>query len=787
MTATPHIRKCAAILTGCLALLLLTASTPSSADPFTITKDGQARCAIVLPNPPENDETLAAQELCHFVERISGARLRIVGPEDPGPKVYLGRAARFYWLPTSLGDRTLDHEEYLLEAAGDDLCLLGGSAQAALWAVYDVLEILGCGWYMPGVLGEVVPRRATLEIEGAPRIEGPDFPYRYLWYTWGGPADGAPRLAEWCRRNRLAHTQVLAGHNLTRSMPPSASFDKRPDLYALVDGVRRPTQVCTSNPEVIALITQTVNAFFDAHPEVQCYSLCPEDNRHFCECDACRALDAGGLDPDWLSPMVTDRYIAFLNQVAEGIQERHPGKMVSMYAYVNHTRPPIQTPVSPHVVIFFTSSSYCTGHGIGDPQCASRMRMKQHLEAWAKMCPNIYIREYDPAPGCADLPFPLYGARTREMPLYRAMGAKGLSMEMHCSWATLTPNHWFTARCLWDADQTLDSLLTQFCGGFFGLDDPDLSSKTARAMKAYYLTLEKAMAGFEPPIGWSTRRLPDFFLPEVVTACRGSLNEAIETAAEASGPRATLVQARLHMVDLGFRYLEEFLAGMKSLREGEDPALACRAYDRCIALADEMIAANPDYMEPHACYKNLHDAFERALDAPNTEGLGLITQWSILGPFDNQMNEGHARAYPPEQGPIDLSASYQGISGPVTWRQIAKPNAMGFVNLLSQFEQKDYATAYAYGVIHADREMEAQLRIGSNDGAKVWLDGKLLLDCPDERGATIDDDVIPFHLKAGATPILLKISQTGGNWGFYFRITDAQGRPAEKVTLNPTE
>ena len=60
------------------------------------------------------------------------------------------------------------------------------------------------------------------------------------------------------------------------------------------------------------------------------------------------------------------------NQVAERLQERHPGKMVSMYAYINHSTPPVQTPVSPYVVIFFTTSVYCGGHGIDrDARAAS--------------------------------------------------------------------------------------------------------------------------------------------------------------------------------------------------------------------------------------------------------------------------------------------------------------------------------------------------------------------------------------------------------------------------------
>jgi hypothetical protein len=161
------------------------------------------------------------------------------------------------------------------------------------------------------------------------------------------------------------------------------------------------------------------------------------------------------------------------------------------------------------------------------------------------------------------------------------------------------------------------------------------------------------------------------------------------------------------------------------------------------------------------------------------EELGLVTTWNAIGPFDNAGHEGHNKAYPPEEE-IDLKAEYEGLNGPVRWKQIS---GMGYVDLAGQFTPKDWTTVYALNYIHSDQDRDVQLRIGSNDTVKVWLDRDLVWEYNQGRGSVVDDDIVPVHLKAGVTPVLLKVSQSGLNWGFHFRITDVEGNPIEGVRV----
>ncbi|MCA9428856.1 MAG: DUF4838 domain-containing protein, partial [Candidatus Omnitrophica bacterium] len=170
------------------------------------------------------------------------------------------------------------------------------------------------------------------------------------------------------------------------------------------------TQVCTSNPEAVALIIQSVSEYLDAHPDVEAYSLCPDDNFYFCECDACRALDVGHRDRGGL-PSVSDRYQIFLNQVLEGLSTTHPDVLVTTYSYnPNHTDPPQQTPVHPNTAVFCAPNVFCSIHGVGDANCPSQQDLYALLQEWRGLTEHLYLFEYDPEPYCGGLPWPLWRA-----------------------------------------------------------------------------------------------------------------------------------------------------------------------------------------------------------------------------------------------------------------------------------------------------------------------------------------------------------------------------------------
>jgi hypothetical protein len=160
------------------------------------------------------------------------------------------------------------------------------------------------------------------------------------------------------------------------------------------------------------------------------------------------------------------------------------------------------------------------------------------------------------------------------------------------------------------------------------------------------------------------------------------------------------------------------------------------------------------------------------------------TDWLLIGPFSGgEKLAGHAKVYPPEES-LDLGAEYQGLRGPVRWREHHQNGPKASVDLTRVFQPTERVCAYALCFVTSAEEQDAQIRLGTNDAGKLWLGGRLVCDYPREGTAYLDRDLIPVRLPKGTTPILLKITNDEKNWGFVFRMTDLQGRPLRNVKIS---
>jgi len=92
------------------------------------------------------------------------------------------------------------------------------------------------------------------------------------------------------------------------------------------------------------------------------------------------------------------------------------------------------------------------------------------------------------------------------------------------------------------------------------------------------------------------------------------------------------------------------------------------------------------------------------------------------------------------------------------------------VDLIKVFGQKDYVIAYAWAEIISSLEKDVLLGIGSDDGIKIWLNGKLIHEKWIGRAVNKDEDVIPVKIKKGKNQILFKVQNMQMAWGFCCRV-----------------
>jgi hypothetical protein len=176
--------------------------------------------------------------------------------------------------------------------------------------------------------------------------------------------------------------------------------------------------------------------------------------------------------------------------------------------------------------------------------------------------------------------------------------------------------------------------------------------------------------------------------------------------------------------------------------------------------------------------------------------MGYVLNWKLIGPFDNLDDKGWDVAYPPETK-VDLAAELEGQKGKVKWLQHITADDYGRVDLNKILANHKGAIAYAYVEFVADRDQPCDLRMGTSNASKVWLNGELV-------GAThvyhanevIDQYIAKGQLRRGKNSLLLKICQNeqteawAQDWAFQFRVCDAigtailsQDRPGQKVAI----
>jgi hypothetical protein len=173
----------------------------------------------------------------------------------------------------------------------------------------------------------------------------------------------------------------------------------------------------------------------------------------------------------------------------------------------------------------------------------------------------------------------------------------------------------------------------------------------------------------------------------------------------------------------------------------------------------------PDDLAVHLSEDDLVDLVEY-LFSLKTSALA-VPSWHIVGPFDNGSGmEGLDRVFGPEKK-LDLTASYPGKDGKVSWRTV-RTGQSGYVDLQLFFAgRSNQIVSYLTREIVSPVEQPATILVGTDDGAKLWVNGKLVHTVKQTRAAAPEQDRVKVTLKKGANTVLLKINNGDGPHGFY--------------------
>lgn len=168
------------------------------------------------------------------------------------------------------------------------------------------------------------------------------------------------------------------------------------------------------------------------------------------------------------------------------------------------------------------------------------------------------------------------------------------------------------------------------------------------------------------------------------------------------------------------------------------------------------------------------------------QGLGILTGYWMVGPFENTGGAGLLVNHGPDEEPA-LDRSWDGMSRSVKWRRVDDVGPSGVLALHDHLWPSDEVLGYALVFIRSAREQDAALRVGASDQLVVRVNGRNVL--VDDAMHTISPDqhAVGIHLRQGWNALMFKVGQLRSGWNLTARLTSPDGSPLTdwEASLDP--
>ena len=609
---------------------------------------------VVIADDANAVQRAAAAELVAYVSRITGQKVETMKAsvfalsKTAGQSFFVGDGAAEHALGSS--PKPWKTEEWMLRSVPQGLVLAGDDGAGDPWsittaagsmlAVYTLLEDhLGVRWFWPGEFGEHVPVNADALVPGLMNRRQPAFEIRSVELGYSSIYhtkvfnDAARR---WARRSRLGWVKsAVFGHSWEAAfdLRKGETFQQHPEWFALVNGKRRPPQMCTTHPDVITRMVDYVLAGKQAIMNIS-----PSDGGGFCECERCQALDVPGvLAYDKKHVQLSDRIFTYANEVARRVREKNPAKSCGMFAYTYYNKPPVKIArLEPNLYLSFVFQS--AAHR--DPENLREWR--ESVSGWQKLGAKMVVREGWGNHYYHDMPFIHDRQIIANLAEASSLGFVAAYGEGSKSFATMAPNFWAITRMMWDPKRDPAKVMPDFYQSAYG--------PVAREMEAFFGAYSQALDA-----NWSKRdRIVDAtgIAYANVIAAWGKLipAEAVAEAekqlqaAEAKAPAGEYAD-RVKFHRFGHEYTKvmlELLANYKSLSElgvkmdfavaakatRDDPAARDALLNRTYELGEQreqMLLAHRDWAGPdEGLYAFTNDRNIRQWHGAVKKALGIV-------------------------------------------------------------------------------------------------------------------------------------------------------------------
>lgn len=485
--------------TGILFFLLFGFSCFSESQGSLLFENGKSKCFIAIDESAGPVIKTAAAELQFYLGKMGGDKVDIVKiPSCPnvtlqefvnehqaillGDNIYTRQAGLNPTMLPGDGFRLKTIPFALIIAGNDDNFFdynydwAPGSA-GTLYGVYYFLEKLGCRWYLPIKIGEIIPATPDIRIQPMDISKAPYFEYRFKTnhYKWRRHTGYGGTVDPWSTR-----------HTFTQTIDFAKKYGKtHPEYFSQGTG-----GIALRHSGVTAAITREAITFFTDPKRLagkKYFAVNPVDSWTGCQCELCKKLETAergekGILSDYVGEAVLE--------VAKKLKEKNINYPIVYCAYEKYLLPPLNINRFPdNVVVLFAGGARYS------PDANINNKAWNIIEQWGELQPRRFYFNFYSQFLCKLTPSfvpHLIDRDIKKMKLFRESGKLFIGGEMdfgaldekhpYLWWFAL--NEYVTGKLLWDPDRNVDEILDDFYINFFG---PSASVP----MKKFFTRLEE--------------------------------------------------------------------------------------------------------------------------------------------------------------------------------------------------------------------------------------------------------------------------------------------------------
>jgi len=537
-----------------------------------LAEKGEAKCVIVAPAGWTNDVALpeglppqasrmlqerrrlcreSIKDLALYLGKMSGAKVEIVEGLPADEKrlpIYVGAEAQKVFGPVGIAEAGLFGFRVVVDRKRG-LGLYGESEFGTSYAIYELLHRLGCRWFMPTELGEVVPGIPTLVVAEMDEKLAPATEERGMWH--GG--------AEFLRRNRLGRETgnivwLAIGDGSLERFFTAKDLEGHPDWRVLqADGKPHPHALRLTHPGVAEFVaTKILTQLETAYEPLRKaglrpgYALTPGDFQVPTEDPYERPNDP---EPRVWEPAagrwsVTDRCMLLHNRVAGKVRAKYPGVAFGDQAYVNKSYPPARQPVPKDFHLTICPIDFNRHHPMNWPNHPNKYWVRDMVQGWGKAGANLKAYWYGINLAEISAPCPFITKWGTDIQILLENNLSAWVPETMNGWDSMLPGYVLASRMTFYPQEKPDAILQDLWTKFYGA--------AAEPMARYWTGIDRAYLEARQYAGSPFGYLK-IFTPEVMKAARGDIDAALAAS------RTPMEYRRVKLIDQSFGLFEIYM------------------------------------------------------------------------------------------------------------------------------------------------------------------------------------------------------------------------------------